>query len=212
MLAGELARNAYRAGRAALMARDYGLARAALRWARRADSGNPLYIHAEAELAHRTGAYHEAERLYRRLEDLAERTFGRGHARVVAIRARLIALYRDMGRPEQATRLRLQTVAGLDRRTAADAGMPALQRLAELCLDAGRTDIAMELFEAALARRRSVFPDRHERVIECLSGLARLRRRIGRIALAAAARETDPAFRAELAWHGVEAGAVAWQA
>jgi tetratricopeptide (TPR) repeat protein len=200
MSAKVLANKAYKAGRDAMAQGDHQTARAALRWARRADSGNPLYIHAEAVLAHRTGGYFEADRLYRRVADLAERTFGEGHIRNVAISAKMIALYEEMGNAYEAEKLRHRVVDGLDRKSAADGSIHALDRLAEICLRAGRSADALAIYEAALARRRQAFGDIHERVSECLVALTRLRVRVRRLAEAAAAREALPAFEPKVVW------------
>ncbi|MCK5621080.1 MAG: hypothetical protein KAJ11_02230, partial [Alphaproteobacteria bacterium] len=152
MSAKDLANKAYKAACDAMTRGDHEMARAALRWARRADSGNPLYIHAEAVLAQKTGGYFEADRLYRRVADLAERTFGEGHIRNVAISAKMIGLYEEMGNAHEAEKLRHRVVDGLDRRSAADGSIHALDRLAEICLRAGRSADALAIYEAALAR------------------------------------------------------------
>ncbi|MEN8195916.1 MAG: tetratricopeptide repeat protein [Pseudomonadota bacterium] len=204
MRAKDLANKAYRAGRDAMAQGDHETARAALRWARRADSGNPLYIHAEAVLAHKTGGYFEADRLYRRVADLAERTFGEGHIRNVAISAKMIALYEEMGNAHEAEKLRHRVVDGLDRKSAADSSIHALDRLAEICLRAGRSADALAIYEAALARRRQAFGDVHERVSECLVALTRLRVRVRGLAEAAAARKALPAFEPKIVWRREE--------
>jgi tetratricopeptide (TPR) repeat protein len=178
MFATNLANKAYKAARKALAEGDHDLARAAIRWARRADSGNPLYIHLEAVLARKSGDRHEAERLYRRLADLAERTFGAGHARYVAVLAGLIELYDEMGRHVEAARLRNHAIDRLDRQSAADSGISALMRMADICLHVGRTADALSIVDAALARRRSVFGNGHIRVDECRRALEALSARI----------------------------------
>lgn len=178
MLVTDLARNAYRAARESMANGDYDLARAALRWARRADSGNPLYIHAEAELNRLTGNYHEADRLYRRIIDLAERAFGAGHVRTVALAGRMADLYDLMGREEQAATLRRRILNALDMTSAADASIQTLERIANICLQADRAVDALAIHTAALARRRAVFGEGHKRVEECLGAMKRLRLRI----------------------------------
>lgn len=199
MSAKALANNAYKAAREAMDKGDYDMARAALRWARRADGGNPLYIHAEAMLAQKTGRPFEADRLYRRVADLAERTFGEGHIRNVAISAKMICLYEEMGNTYEAEKLRHRVIDGLDRQSAADSSVHSLDRVAEICLQAGRSSDALAIFEAALARRRQVFGDVHHRANECLVALTRLRARIRGLA-EAAARETPAPFMPEIVW------------
>lgn len=204
MSAKDLANKAYKAACDAMAKGDHEMARAALRWARRADSGNPLYIYADAILAQKTGGYFEADRLYRRVADLAERTFGEGHIRNVAISAKMIGLYEEMGNTYEADKLRHQVVDGLDRKSAADGSICALDRLAEICLRAGRSADALAIYEAALARRRQAFGDVHDRVSECLVALTRLRVRVRGLAEAAAAREIPAPFRPEIVWRREE--------
>jgi len=204
MSARVLANNAYRAARDAMAQGDYEMARAALRWARRADSGNPLYIHAEAVLAQKTGRPFEADRLYRRVADLAERTFGEGHIRNVAISAKMIGLYEEMHNTYAAETLRDRVIDGLDRKSAAEGSIRALDRVAEICLQAGRSADALAIYEAALARRRQIFGDVHHRVSECLIALTQLRARIRRQAEAAAARKTPAPFQPEIVWRREE--------
>lgn len=204
MSARVLANNAYKAARAAMAQGDYDMTRAALRWARRADSGNPLYIHAEAVLAQKTGRPFEADRLYRRVADLAERTFGEGHIRNVAISAKMIGLYEEMRNSCAAKTLRDKVIDGLDRKSAAEGSIRALDRVAEICLQAGRSADALAIYEAALARRRQVFGEVHHRVSECLVALTRLRARIRRQTEATAAGETPAPFRPEIVWRREE--------
>ena len=203
MFAKDLANKAYHAARKALAEGDHDLARAAIRWARRADSGNPLYIHLEAELARKSGDRHEAERLYRRLADLAERTFGAGHIRNVAVLSGLIELYDEMGRHEEAAQLRERIIKNLDRHSAADSGIPALARAANICLQAERPADALSIFEAALKRRRSVFGENHPRVAECRRALQAVRARIR--LNTADADSAVTASRPEILW-GTSAG------
>lgn len=200
MFAKDLANKAYHAARKALAEGDHDLARAAIRWARRADSGNPLYIHLEAELARKSGDRHEAERLYRRLADLAERAFGAGHIRNVAVLSGLIELYDEMGRHEEAAQLRKRIIKNLDRHSAADSGIPALARAAHICLQAGRPADALTIFEAALKRRRSVFGENHPRVEECRRALQATHARI-RLSAADTSSAVTPS-RPEILWRG----------
>ncbi|MBE9552871.1 MAG: tetratricopeptide repeat protein, partial [Proteobacteria bacterium] len=95
-------------------------------------------------------------------------------------------------------------VDGLDRKSAADGSICALDRLAEICLRAGRSADALAIYEAALARRRQVFGDVHDRVGECLVALTRLRVRVRRLAEAAAAREMPAPIRPEIVWRRKE--------
>jgi len=185
----DLANKAYAAARDALAQGDYDMARAALRWARHADSGNPLYMLAEAVLAQRTGDHHEAELLYRRALDMAERAIGPGHMHNVAIAARLLALYEEAGRDDQARALQDRIIDGLDRASAADASIPALDRLAEICVRAGRAGEAIAIYQAAFERRSAVYGNGHRRAVECLVALTRLRARIRDLAEARAAQE-----------------------
>lgn len=198
MFAKDLANKAYKAARRALAEGDYHLARAAIRWARRADSGNPLYIHLEAELARKFGDRHEAERLYRRLADLAERAFGAGHIRNVAVLSGLTELYDEMGRHDEAAQLRKRIINNLDRRSAADSGVPALARVANMCVRAGRGADALAIFDAALTRRRSVFGENHPRVVECRHALQALRARF-RLE-PAAGKALESTFRHKILW------------
>jgi tetratricopeptide (TPR) repeat protein len=204
MFAKDLANKAFRAACNAQAEGNHELARAALRWARRADSGNPLYIYAEAILAQKTGGNFEADRLYRRVADLAERSFGEGHIRNVAISAKMIGLYEDMGNDYEADKLRHRIINGLDRESAADCTIRALDRVAEICLRAGRSADALAIYEAALARRRAVFGNVHDRVNECLAALIRLRTRIRSLSEAAAAREPRPAIEPRIVWRREE--------
>jgi len=200
MLVRDLARKAYRAARESMANGDYELARAALRWARRADSGNPLYIHAEAELIRLTGNYHEADRLYRRLMDLAERAFGAGHVRTVALAGRMAELYEQMGREEQAATLRRRILDGLDMASTADGSVRTLDRIADICLKAGRSADALAIYTAALARRRAVFGEGHGRVDECLAAMKRLRVRDRMHSEHIAAGQSPAGLNSQIVW------------
>jgi tetratricopeptide (TPR) repeat protein len=204
MLVKDLANKAFNAARDAMAQGDYEMARAALRWARRADSGNPLYIHAEAVLAQRTGAHHEADRLYRRVADLAERAFGAGHIHNIALTSKMVGLYEEMGHGGQASLLRHRIIDGLDRDSAIDSSIVALDRLAGICIQASRSADALAIYEAALAHRRAVFGEGHARVSECLIALTGLRARIRKLAEAAAARENQAPVRPEIVWRREE--------
>lgn len=179
---------------------DYELARAALRWARRADSGNPLYIHAEAELNRLTGNFHEADRLYRRLVDLAERAFGAGHVRTVSLAGRMAELRQQMGREEEAATLRRRILDALDMASAADGSVRTLDRIADICLQANRTADALAVYAAALARRRAVFGEGHSRVDECLAAMKRLRLRVRMQLEQPAASEVQAGLSSQVIW------------
>jgi tetratricopeptide (TPR) repeat protein len=179
---------------------DYDMARAGLRWARRADSGNPLYIFAEATLAEKTGGYFEADRLYRRVADLAERSFGTGHVRTVTISARMIDLYEKMGNAFEAAALRNRVIDQLDHESAADSSIDLLDRLAGICISAGRFGDALALFEAAVARRRQVFGESHNRFTELLAAQTRLRARIRQLAKATAAADMPAPASVQIVW------------
>lgn len=198
MFAKNLANRAYKAARKAFAEGDYVLARAAVRWARRADSRNPLYIHLEAVLARKCGDPHEAERLYLRLADLAERSFGAGHIRNVAILSGLMELYDEMGHHDEATQLRKRLINGLDMRSVADGSIPALTRVSDICLRAGRFADALSILDAAMSRRRSVFGENHHRVAECRRLQDALRARIRLDPTGTKAPST--AFRPEVLW------------
>lgn len=200
MFVRDIANKAYHSGREAMSNGDYTMARAAFRWARRADSANPLYIHAEALLAQKMGNPHEADRLFRRVLDMAERAYGTGHYQNSIFTANLIDLYEQMDRPEQAASLREQAIDGLDRKTASFASTRALDRLAEICLMAGRSADALAIYESALARRVATFGDGHARVSECLIALTRLRARIRKLIETATAREIPSPFQPKIVW------------
>ncbi len=192
MHARKLAANAYRAGLEAMSKGDFDMARAAFRWARRADGGNPLYIHAEALLSQRSGNPYEAGRLYRRVVDMAERSFGAGHINTVAVTRNLIDLLETMGRDDEAAALRHRMIDGLDRDSAAQASLRALERFGAICLQAGRGAEALAVLDHALGYRRRAFGDSHARTAECLAATTRLRATIRR-----AARTTGAAARVD---------------
>ncbi|MDH5409893.1 MAG: tetratricopeptide repeat protein [Alphaproteobacteria bacterium] len=212
MFVRDIANKAYQSGRDAMANGDYAMAQAAFRWARRADSRNPLYIHAEALLARKMGNPHEADRLFRRVLDLAERAYGPGHYQNSIFSANLIELYEQMGHTERAMKLREQVIAGLDRKTASFAGSRALDRLAEICLQAGRAADALSIYESALTCRIATFGDGHARVTECLVALTRLRARIRKLAEAAAARDMAAPPRPEIVWRQEERSSRAYSA
>lgn len=177
---------AFGAGRVALATGDIDLARAAFRWARRADPGNPLYIHGEAVVAHRTGNFHEAEYLYRRVLDMAMRAFGVGDPRVALAARGLVELCREQGRHEEARTLARFVVDSLDRPAAAQAGMAALSALARICTVTGRRDEALAVHRQALTFRRRTFGNGHDKSRTCAAAILELKRRM-------AFRKTDRA-------------------
>jgi hypothetical protein len=136
--------------------------------------------------------------------DLAERAFGAGHIHNITISGKMVGLYEEMGRSDQASLLRHRIIDGLDRDSAVDSSIVALDRLAELCIQASRSADALAIFEAALARRRAVFGDGHARVNECLIALTRLRARIRKLAETAAVHENPAPIRPEIIWRREE--------
>lgn len=169
-----VAAKAFMAGRDAMTQGDFEMALTAFRWARRANSGNPVYIHAEAVLARKMHNYHESENLYRRVIDLAVRAFGAGDPRAAVITLGLAELYREMGRHDQARDLCVHIVDNLDRGAAATGGIRSLNSITLICQRAGRLDDAMQLHLQATAYRRKVFGGRHYKVGECVIGIAEL--------------------------------------
>ena len=152
------------------------MALTAFRWARRADSGNPVYIHAEAVLARRMHNHHESENLYRRVIDVAVRAFGARDPRTAMIAFGLAELYGEMGRHDEARDLCGHIVDNLDREAAAIGGIQSLARITLICQRAGRLDEAMRIHLQADAYRRRVFGDRHYKVGECVIGIAELKK------------------------------------
>lgn len=212
MIVRDLARKAYGAAREAMEKGDYDMARAALRWARRADAGNALFIHAEAELERRVGNYYEAERLYRRLIDFAERSFGVGHINTVALTSRAIELYEEMGRPHQANLLRDRTIRELEPHSAANGSICALERFARLCIDGGRPTDALAIYVAALKRRQAVFGRTHSKVKECFSALMALRARIRAGSDPSGMHKPAASLGAEIIWRRREESSAALSA
>ncbi len=189
--AADVCAKAYATGLDAMKRRDFDLARTAFRWARRADPGNPVYIHAEAVLAQRSGNRHEAEKLYRRVIDVAERAFGAADPRTALVTGGLVFLYEKTGRGDEATAIARRVVDELDRGAVARAGIQTLARIAELCESAGRPGEAIDIYRLALAERRDIFGDRHPKVRECLVRMNALQVRI--MERKAAARAPAPA-------------------
>jgi tetratricopeptide (TPR) repeat protein len=174
----KISARAFATGREALAKGDYGTARTAFRWARRADPGNPLYIHGEAVVAHRTGNFYDAEHLYRRVLDLAMRAFGAGDPRIALAARGLIELCRQQGRYEEAWTLGKYVVDSLDRAAAARAGVASLSSLVKICDAIGRLDEAVALHRKALAWRSRVYGEGHYKVQECIIAIAELNRLI----------------------------------
>lgn len=168
---------AFAAGRKALAQGDTDLARAAFRWARRADPGNPLYIHGEAVVAHRTGNFHEAEYLYRRVLDMAMRAFGAADPRVALAAQGLVDLCREQGRLEEAQTLAGFVVDSLDREAAGRAGMAALSAITRICDATGRRDVALAVHGQALAWRRAMFGENHDKTRLCTAAMTELKKR-----------------------------------
>ena len=172
----KVAAKAFMAGREAMARGDFEMALTAFRWARRADSGNPVYIHAEATLAHKMHNYHESENLYRRVIDVAVRAFGAGDPRTATIALGLAQLYEEMGRRDEARDLCGHIVDNLDRESAAIGGVRSLARITEICDRAGRLDDAMQIHLRVAAFRRGVFGDRHYKMGECTIAIAELKK------------------------------------
>jgi tetratricopeptide (TPR) repeat protein len=170
-----VAAKAFMAGRDAMTQGDFEMALTAFRWARRADSGNPVYIHAEATLARKMHNFHESENLYRRVIDVAVRAFGARDPRTATIALGLSELYEEMGRHDQARDLCARIVDNLDREAAAMGGIQSLARITLICQRAGRLDEAMRIHLRAVAYRRGVFGDRHYKIGECVIGIAALK-------------------------------------
>lgn len=173
-----VARRAYASGREALAQGDLDMARAAFRWARRADPGNPLYIHGEAAVACRTGNYHEAEHLYRRVLDLATRAFGAGDPRVAVAARGLIELREEHGQEEEAWSLGEYILDSLDRDAAAQTGVTVLSALVNICDTTARLGDAVDIHRRALAWRIRTFGEDHYKVHECNIAIAELNRLI----------------------------------
>lgn len=152
------------------------MARTATRRARHADSRNPVYIHAKATLARRMRNFGESENLYRRVIDVAARTFGARDPRTATIALGLADLYEKMGRHDKARDLCVQLVDNLDREAAAICGIRSLVRITQICQRAGRLEDAMRIHLQAAAYRRRVFGDRHYKVGECVIGIAELKK------------------------------------
>jgi len=176
----KVATRAYAAGRKALAEGDLDLARAAFRWARRADPGNPLYIHGEAKLAEKSGNLHEAEKLYRRVLDMAIRAFGIGDPRTNLVARSLIGLLEDNGRDEEAWEIADVLLDNLDQDAAVRAGVLTLAALVGIYDTAARLGDAMALHRRALAWRKAQFGEDHHKVHECRIAVAELDRLIVR--------------------------------
>ena len=181
-----LAAKAYAAGRTAMADGDFDMARTAFRWARRADSKNIRYVHAEAVLAQRTGNPYEAENLHRRVIDVAERTFGTGHPLTMPLVANLIGLYEQAGRASDAMSVRDRIIDELDLQMAAFSSVRALTKIAEICIDAGRGGEAIEIFQRAVDQRRKIYGDGHAKLSECLERMKEIRARTRLLAETAA--------------------------
>ncbi len=191
----EISANAFRAGHDAMVQGDFEMALTAFRWARRADSGNPAYIHAEATLARRMHNYHESENLYRRVIDVAVRAFGASDPRTATIAFDLADLYEEMGRHDDAVGLCVHIVDNLDREAAAIGSARLLARIGEICQRADRPEEGLRIHWRAVAYRRGVFGHDHAKVAELRAGIAALREpadsRSGRVPETAA---TPPAM------------------
>lgn len=146
------AAKAYDAGQEAMSNGDFEAALGAFRWARSADNGNPAYIHAEAVLAQRTGSHDEAEKLYLRVIDIAERALGGRHSYTTTVTYGLIGLYVIMGRNTQARIFCNRIIDNLDRDTVARSSISRQRRIMEICRRAKHLGDAMHMYESSLVR------------------------------------------------------------
>lgn len=143
------------------------------------DSTNPLKIHAAAETAMKSGRFREAEGLYRQAISVAESTMGGSHPHVAKIADRLVELYQNQGRYDEARQLCTRVVSQIDPVEAAVASDQALSRLAYFCRGAGDHHKAIEFYREAIAYRRKVFGHAHGKVATCIASLAETYRDIG---------------------------------
>lgn len=145
----------------------------------RLDSTNPLKIHAAAETAMKSGRFREAEGLYRQAISVAETTMGGSHPHVAKIADRLVELYQNQGRYDEARQLCARVVSQINPAEAAVASDQALSRLAYFCRGAGDHHKATEFYREAIAYRRKVFGQAHGKVAACIASLAETYRDIG---------------------------------
>jgi tetratricopeptide (TPR) repeat protein len=145
-----VAAKAYDAGHEAMSNGDFDVALDAFRWARSADHGNPAYINAEAVLAQRMGNLYEAEKLYLRAIDIAERAFGAGHSYTATVIYRLIGLYEKMGRHKQTRNLCNRIIDHLERDTVARGSIRRQRRIIEICRRAECLGDTMHTYERSM--------------------------------------------------------------
>lgn len=143
------------------------------------DSTNPLKIHSAAENALKSGKFREAEGLYRQAIRIAEMTMGGSHPHVAKIADRLVELYQNQGRYDEARQLCTRVVSQMDPAEAAFASDQALSLLAHFCRGAGDHHKATEFYREAIAYRRKVFGHAHGKVAACIASLAETYRDIG---------------------------------
>ena len=145
-----VAAKAYDAGHEAMSNGDHDMALDAFRWARSADQGNPAYIHAEAVLAQQTGNLYEAEKLYLRVIDIAERALGGRHSYTATVTYGLIGLYVKMGRHEQARNFCNRIIDNLDCDTVARSNIRRQRRIIEICRRAECLGDTMHTYERSM--------------------------------------------------------------
>lgn len=150
------------------------------------DRSNPLKLHAAAEEAEKAGRFREAEGLYRQAVSVAEATVGAAHPHVARVAGRLVDMYENQGRYDEARQLCERVIGNIDPAEAAMANDQTLARLANFCLRAGQTHKATELYREAIAYRRQVFGHAHGKVATCIASLAETYRDLGNMAKARA--------------------------
>jgi tetratricopeptide (TPR) repeat protein len=148
------------------------------------EANNPLKIHAAAEVAIKAGHFREAEGLYRKAISVAESSAGGAQPHVAKIADRLVELYRNQGRYEEAQQLCARVVGQIDPSQAAVANDQTLSRLAEFCRRAGDHHKATEFYREAINYRRQVFGHAHGKVAACIASLAETYRDLGNMAKA----------------------------
>lgn len=136
------------------------------------DSTNPLKIHAAAKHSLEAGRFREAEGFFRQAISVAEVTMGGSHPHVATIADKLVELYENQGRYDEARQLCARVIGRIDPAEAAVASDQALSRLAAFCRGAGDLHKAIEFYREAIAYRRRVFGHAHGKVATCIASLA----------------------------------------
>ena len=148
------------------------------------DSNNPLKIHAAAEESMKSGRFREAEGLYRQAISVAEATAGGSHPHIAKIADKLVELYENQGRYDEARQLCERVIGQIDPAEVAVANDQTLSRLANFCRGAGDHHKATEFYREAIAYRRQVFGHAHGKVAACIASLAETYRDMGNMAKA----------------------------